>query len=252
MRIIATKSDYYDSAMSFGVDLTHIFNREQYRGQGFPLPDWEDDGGWRREPKGIYPPYKKEHNNVILTAIYVLLAGKLYGGIRIEDKSNLILDKKSIAEKLLVHGKLSFIWTKEELETSNYRSLWNIQNNRYKKYEVKTNEKNFKTACKVLEVKGDSILEKWAIENKITIAVFGSHTRERNKNRDGWTEYSEINPLLNEYEFQRVLDPFTVYQEIDMFISGILGNTEVIPEMRDKDKIVSHGFDLKTSFRKTK
>lgn len=59
-----------------------------------------------------------------------------------------------------------------------------------------------------------------------------------------------INPLLKEYEFYKVFDTFQAFQEIQMFIGGVLGNREKdIVVVEDKYKIAQHGFD-KWSFRK--
>lgn len=59
-----------------------------------------------------------------------------------------------------------------------------------------------------------------------------------------------INPILKEYQFFKLFDSFQAFQEIQMFISGVLGNKEKdIPQIEDKFKIEQHGFD-KWSFRK--
>lgn len=62
-----------------------------------------------------------------------------------------------------------------------------------------------------------------------------------------------IYPQLKQYRFGKIFPSNICYQEIEMFLSGFLGNKE--PEMievSDKDKILQYGFDLKTSFRKDK
>jgi hypothetical protein len=59
-----------------------------------------------------------------------------------------------------------------------------------------------------------------------------------------------INPLLKEYEFFKVFDTFQAFQEIQMFLGGVLGRGEKeIVQVADKYKIAQHGFD-KWSFRK--
>jgi hypothetical protein len=59
-----------------------------------------------------------------------------------------------------------------------------------------------------------------------------------------------VNPCLKQYDFYRIFDSFTCFQEIQMYISGVLGNREKdIIEVADKYKIAQHGFD-KWSFRK--
>ena len=60
-----------------------------------------------------------------------------------------------------------------------------------------------------------------------------------------------VNPKLADFEFWKIKDPFTAFQEIQQYISGVLGtdiNEPVVTE--DKYKIIAAGFDLKSSFRK--
>lgn len=68
--------------------------------------------------------------------------------------------------------------------------------------------------------------------------------------------YGEFNLVkdanLKQYEFQKVLDPYTIFQMIQQFISGVLSNPEKeIWPISDQIKAESHGFD-KWSFRKQK
>ena len=65
--------------------------------------------------------------------------------------------------------------------------------------------------------------------------------------------YPVINPILADYSFYKVKDAFTAFQEIQQYISGVLGtdgNEPIVTD--DKYKILAQGFDLKTSFRKDK
>lgn len=69
--------------------------------------------------------------------------------------------------------------------------------------------------------------------------------------KHGRDESFIINPILKEYNFYKVFDSFTAFQEIQMYISGVLGVGEnPTIEVSDKDKIISRGFDYKWSFRK--
>jgi hypothetical protein len=59
-----------------------------------------------------------------------------------------------------------------------------------------------------------------------------------------------LNPRLSDYNFQSIKDPYTAYQDIYMYISGVLGiNQKELIEISDKNRIEKHGFD-KWSFRK--
>jgi len=63
----------------------------------------------------------------------------------------------------------------------------------------------------------------------------------------------ELNPTLDSLEFVKTIDPWTAFQEIEMYISGVIGTDKLEnTEPTDKTKIISKGFDYKTSFRKEK
>ena len=61
-----------------------------------------------------------------------------------------------------------------------------------------------------------------------------------------------LNPCLKEYKFQQVKDPYSAFQDIFMYISGVLGvESKKIVEISDKDKAEAKGHGGKYSFRKT-
>ena len=59
-----------------------------------------------------------------------------------------------------------------------------------------------------------------------------------------------LNPMLRRYKFQRKIDPITAYQEIEMFMSGVLGldDPETV-DIGDEYLAQQKGFD-KWSFKK--
>ncbi len=63
----------------------------------------------------------------------------------------------------------------------------------------------------------------------------------------------QTNPQLKDIGFQKVKDAFTAYQEIDSYLSGVLGAT-VNPtiDVADVHRLEGHGFDKRTSFRNMK
>lgn len=61
------------------------------------------------------------------------------------------------------------------------------------------------------------------------------------------------NASLKKYKFFKVFSTALAYQEISMYLGGVLGQgNPTIPEISNKDMIEAKGFDLKTSFRKDK
>ena len=60
-----------------------------------------------------------------------------------------------------------------------------------------------------------------------------------------------LNPRLQDFGFEKVLDPFQTYQTIFGFISNVLVPKPKEPRpITSKQKAAAHGFDTKTSFRK--
>jgi hypothetical protein len=58
------------------------------------------------------------------------------------------------------------------------------------------------------------------------------------------------NMALKEINFQTVLDPYTCFQNISMFLGNLGTSNKEMIEVSNDDKISKHGFDLKQSFRK--
>ena len=82
-------------------------------------------------------------------------------------------------------------------------------------------------------------------ELKTPIFVFDGDSRSPRKD-DAFI----INPILKDYEFYKVVDAFTAFTELQMFIGGVLGVGEKeMVEIEDKYKIGQHGFD-NWSFRR--
>jgi hypothetical protein len=77
-------------------------------------------------------------------------------------------------------------------------------------------------------------------------------TRYETKNLGLYAQKFELNPCLKNIQFFKEKDPFSTFQEIQGFISGVLGqkNEDSMIEISNNSKILKAGFDLKTSFRK--
>ena len=91
-------------------------------------------------------------------------------------------------------------------------------------------------------------LRDYMIANKFSILI----------ERDQQAMYShedktfEVNPYtLKQLGFAKALDPYTAFQELSMWIGGVLGGTspEIVTIRDDKVLIENHGFDNRFSFR---
>lgn len=78
------------------------------------------------------------------------------------------------------------------------------------------------------------------------------NTHELNAAALYWPTFT-LNPKLSELKFYQYKDTYSAFQEIQSYISGVLGvdPTPTIA-LSDKSKIIKAGFDPKTSFRKGK
>lgn len=65
------------------------------------------------------------------------------------------------------------------------------------------------------------------------------------------TEFKVIvNPKLSDYNFAKVVDPYQMFQNISMYIDGVMSlSQEEAPKQTDKEKILSHGLDMRYGFR---
>jgi hypothetical protein len=60
----------------------------------------------------------------------------------------------------------------------------------------------------------------------------------------------ETNPNLKDLQFYKVVEPFTAFQEISMYLGNQLARQQDPENVPDKYRIEQHGFDPKWSFRK--
>ena len=81
------------------------------------------------------------------------------------------------------------------------------------------------------------------LENKVPIWIYQLQSHNQK---------AVLNPKLKTYEFYRVKDANTAFQEISMYLSNILVEQKQVAAVEDKYRIEQHGFDSKTSFRKEK
>lgn len=59
----------------------------------------------------------------------------------------------------------------------------------------------------------------------------------------------QTDPNLGALEFFKVTDNYQMYQELEMYLGNTLVTRDEPSEMTDKQKVGSHGFDLKYGFR---
>lgn len=215
MRIVGGR-DYYDGAMAYGQDQTVVFVRHKDKtipSDELPLVNLR------------YKPYD-------ICVINVYFAGKLYVGLRTPHFET----RYTYAGM----GKYHYFWdAKSFLEYMKKSApLVNFNLNETSVHDFFNNN-------------GKEDHRDLLIKKRITIAYFilSGHGLRYNLSENVWNIDSFD---LKSIEFAKVKDPFTAFQEIAMWISGVLPmEPPNMVKIVDEDiRIAKRGFDPKTSFRK--
>ena len=245
MLIISKKKDFYDGVVgTTGVDKTIVYDRQIIEIEENNIPElfckkyrWTNDKG--------HPFYmlgnthtKKEYNKKYPHDAYFIVGfcGKLYIGWKFYSND----DQTNEYDNVLTTLTYDFDFIKTILEPKGW---WNNNLQDNIDYIINYNAmelfRNLNTPCFIYD------------------EDFGrTHVDLNRRNSWNWSNDKRkfiINPLLKDYEFYKIFDTFKAFQEVSMFMGGVLGAGEKkIVEVADKYKITQHGFDYKWSFRKDK
>lgn len=232
MRIISKFNDYYDIGMGLGHDPSLIYVRECME-IDFKLPDTDEQIAETRKLFKRFPTLTLTRNVAVRYEI-IGFCGKFYPVIIFPEGSNslkypqeLCYSTEEVDSVLLkrLSPKEFQMWTNPSYP--NYRSY------RLGYYNRKKLEEFFKE-CKAVEDLNPFIV------NRSPIVALNSG------NGAIW------NPRLRDYNFARIISPYEAFQEIEMFIGNLAVPEKPIPPRTDIEKLQSHGFDKKESFRKGK
>ena len=216
MRIFSHFSDFYDSALAFEVgDDSVVYLRQ-------PI-------SFKISKDTKYPPLVKEvldlfnnrftmendDNRFYQYLFTIFFCGRVYPLIRIQT-----VDKKyDVSEDHHFYDFATYqkFLEKHALEFVNSRGR-NLAEN-YFKVNVTERQHTF------------------LIENKVTIVIIGK-------------DEIVFNGKLSDYQFYKVFDPYTCYQELNMWLSGVLAYPQnIMIEVGNESKIQKRGFDSKYGFR---
>lgn len=240
MYIIAKKKDYYDGvAGTMGIDKTIVYERETTEFEGEDMPKVFRSRSYftnfrDRENNPLYKlgnsHMKREYWKKFPRHSYFLIGfcGKLYVGFKLYSIKDTEEYKNVITT--IIYDQEYMI---ELFENKTYGGYFQDNLNNVLHYNALDWFRDMKTPCFVYDQDFGGI-------DHIDLNRYG-----RNYNSK-----FVINPLLKDYEFYKVFDTVQAFQEISMFMGGVLGRGEKeIVEVADKYKITQHGFD-KWSFRK--
>lgn len=246
MRIVSKFKDYYDSSAGFGVDMSQVFVRKQEAHSLMELAQSPDFSLLEKELSRTMANIRHLRSESY-SPVIVGFCGKLYVGLKApkitesgeyeysgSGMSRSVVQRiywspgefpDEALNKKVDHFSLS-LFLRRQHNTVETIADWFEMN---KKELVRECSAAFAGANQVVFFYDPYANEPYAKQVKNDIV---------------------INPCLQDYGFQRVKDPFSAFQEISMFIGGVLSGPERDTiTLCDQDRIVAHGFDDK-SFRK--
>lgn len=236
MRIIGGH-DYYDGGLVYGFDPNIVFirHKEDFRPNNYlPAPKtrrkieifYTDETLNRKRHYFFHPSV-----NIDLFLVVVYVAGVRYPGIKVvvtskeipyEQESSYFWSRKSLESYLNGFGATT---KKEKISKYYWRSYY--ANKHLEEHFEEFETKNQFQQC---------------VNDRIVIATFESTPKEN-------TEWRVNGDNLKNFQFYKVLDTYKCYQEISMFVGGVLPEENKMVEINPANKISKHGFD-KWSFRK--
>lgn len=248
---ISIGSDYYDSALSYGIDEQISFVRTEkfYSDRSTTLIpcisipelfllDHSHRWGSRYGDSFRVTLPSGSTTEALFRRITVYFAGKRYVGL-----------------VAFTYGVTPTSFSTHQESIWTYDALVNFARNHGLSLNPKISEKNFRPRDAT-----PAELD-WLVKEKIAIAYF----LERNYSErvEGYIPgpTDSLHPwvcnsaskehCLSRYGFYKALDPYSAMQELSMFIGGVLGNVEpnTVQITDEKTLVAKHGFD-KWSFRK--
>ncbi len=228
MRIISPFKDYYDSVNNITSDKDALFIRKEEEVDLYKILPTDLINALYFKETG-----RKNGLSIDICSQFVLFCGKLYGGLNIE------------------FGKLN-----SNLRPITYNNIWSLEEfdkicvqypelELHKSYRYDWKNRKYSYLRDILSIQQDTRFFTWSIENKISILYFEGHLHSL----PTFPKTGIKNYQLSKIEFQKVLDPYVAYQELDMWIGGTLSQNKEPEAISDNVKIQQHGFD-KNSFRK--
>jgi hypothetical protein len=236
--------DYYDSGLAYGQDESVVFVREKEKLLERELLKIPVIGGIPRIRKiGTKKSYDIVHHGEwngkngrwSMESLTVVFCGHVYGGIKL---THTTFGYSYTTEKIF--------WDRPEFEEFLKKLGMEIAPGSKFSRLVEAEERKSQSFANY-KLEGDALNA--VLENRVVIAT--RSLRNRYEDRRGQCSFTVNCDNLKDLQFYKVKDAFTAFQEISMFVGGVLpreGNP--MASIADEEvRIHKAGFDAKTSFR---
>jgi len=219
MRVISKFSDFYDCGIAYGVDPKLVYERKTQH-----LEDCDPKRMDRltaavpiRISSSYFPSKREDIRECIVTPCWLSFCGKRYFFKR--------LAAQTTDHKIIYH----WIWNQEELY-----SLHNKYQTRHSWYQRRKNNNTYPVV--------DDNTQNIAHNSPAVLEIL-----------DRQCITVTVDPCLKEIGFSKMMDPYTAFQEISMFLAGPLTpweDPDLKPEPDGAQKMSNHGMDPVHGFRR--
>ena len=239
MIIVSKYHDYYDRAMSYGIDKTLRFIRQlEETDKLLEMPESLTE--MLKGPPDVYDFWNKTHE-FSARPFVIIICGKVHLGYHCTNLKDPEYKNRAtypIEPDIFIYDVPSLEKVIEKYDKDTFKTF-------YKKSEYsylnRTSFKHDDLEKKFEEFKDKKVDISLHLDEESPILYIGY------KNRD----FLYIkNPILRKLQFYKKINAFQAFQEISMFIGGTVAKTfPPTVELSEKDRIEKQGFD-KWSFRK--
>jgi hypothetical protein len=260
MKIISDFHDYYDFregliSILYGIDPKCVYERKtkEIRVVSFnDIPSYikNIDKNEAINRLFIHCGVIFKSFNISIDSHLLLFAGKAYPYISVY----------TFNERLYFYSTQSFLDFIEQSGNDSLKEIYGFKKSKRRYYN--SPERNIRRLNRMFdlakEVNKSDMISNLLREASVPILIISKQGRYAVEKEDINTYFERkmkieyeivLNPQLKKIDFQKVIDPYTAFQELSMFICNILGVGEnPTVEVSDQSKIEGHGFDKK-SFR---
>lgn len=234
MRIHSKFKDYYDTALGYGIDEDIHYVRERQEFESSPKKRVLGDSLYlyanscRLDTWRFKEEYRRGSNEVTMSIGNILFCGKLY---------SYVFAQEGYSDPIYIWDYDTFIsFYKNHMRDEFIGKLPNKFLTDMKNLFVPTEHKRFAD-----------------IHHDTGVPIIHCCAKIYRYNNEFHTADVIYNECLKDVAFYKVMDPFTAFQELSMFIGGVLGgNSPKMVTISDAMKVYKHGFDPKYGFRTRK
>ena len=245
MKIISNFKDYYDSGAAYGVDTSVLYKR---------LP------ADIKSSKEAFSVAKRWCNNVSnsVSRIVIGFCGEVYPCVIIvdyEDPARKIRGYTSVDDYRQLNLSTPYYCC---YDMSHVDTALSVLRRNINKRGRQTHDYSNATTIQRVQDRREVLVEffsevKYNKELLDAFTVYNTpvYTYVRRNRLFYDTEAFRVHPFLFEWQFQKVKTPIEAFQQIQSYISGVLGTSQnETVTISDKDQVYKKGFDPKYGFRK--